>query len=318
MGNKYKQLTLTERYKIEAYDEMDFSARYIAKILGRSNKSVSQELKRCPKGQYCAEAAHKLGSHNRRNAKKFNKQTTRAKIVVDALLEFDLSPEQIAGRMKLEEYTYALGINAIYRMITNNGWRSRLPRKGKKYRKRSGSEAGVHLIPNRVDIDDRPDIVNENTELGHWEGDTVHGQNGYFVTLAERVSKTFLFMRVKRKDKGSVARAVKKLLKPFKKMCKTITFDNGGEFAGHGKIAKALGCSIFFAKPYHSWQRGLNENSNGLLRRYFPKGMEINGISTNRLKYVQFLINSRPRKALDYLSPLEFLTGERVSFMKKI
>jgi len=234
------------------------------------------------------------------------------------LLDFNLSPEQIAGRMALEGYKYALGTGAIYRMITANQWQKRLPRQGKAYRKRKAAEAGAHLIPDRIDIDMRPDIVDKNEELGHWEGDTVYGQDGYFVTLAERVSKTFLFMRVKRKDKKSVARAVKKLLKPFKSLCKTITFDNGGEFAGHAKMAKALKCKVYFAKPYHSWQRGLNENSNGLLRRYFPKGMEIGAVTAQRLAEVQLLINSRPRKALNYLSPLEILAGKRVSFMKKI
>ncbi len=108
------------------------------------------------------------------------------------------------------------------------------------------------------------------------------------------------------------------MMKPFKGLCKTITFDNGGEFAGHAKIAKHLNCDIYFAKPYHSWQRGLNENTNGLLRRFFPKGMAIGELAAKEIKQAEFLINSRPRKALNFLSPSEFLNGKCVSVIVTI
>ena len=122
-------------------------------------------------------------------------------------------------------------------------------------------------------------------------------------------------MKVKNKTKKLVSFAIKKLLKPYKKMCKTITFDNGGEFADHNTIAKALKCRIYFAKPNHSWQRGLSENTNGLLRRYYPKGMKIGGLSKYQIAQVQFTINMRPREAFNYLSPYEYLAGKRVPFM---
>jgi IS30 family transposase len=108
------------------------------------------------------------------------------------------------------------------------------------------------------------------------------------------------------------------MLKPFKHLCHTITFDNGGEFAGHQQIAKYLCCKVYFAKPYHSWQRGLNENTNGLLRRFFPKGMAIKLLPKKETEQAQLLINMRPRKALNYLSPIEFLTGKRVSLIAAI
>lgn len=155
-------------------------------------------------------------------------------------------------------------------------------------------------------------------EIGHWEGDTVYGQDGYFVTLVERVSKAFLTKRVKNKKKETVSRAILQLLKPYKSMVKTITFDNGGEFADHQRIAKVMKCEIYFAKPYHSWQRGLNENTNGLLRRYCPKGKKISQFTEQQIKLMQSMINIRPRKTLNYLNPCEFLMGKRVSLMLEI
>ncbi len=315
MGTLYNQLTLDERYQIQALNKLSFSAREIARRLNRSNKTISKELRRSPTGTYCAKAAHHNADLTKRTATKKHKRTADIIQLIDWLLGFDMTPEQIAGRMKLEEFTQSVSRQSIYRYIAFKQWRHRLPRKGKRYRQRKGAEAGVHLIPDRVDIDERPIIVNENSEVGHWEGDTVYGQDGYFVTLVERVSKVFLTMKVKNKTKKLVSLAIRKLLKPYKKMCHTITFDNGGEFADHKAIARALKCKIYFAKPYHSWQRGLNENTNGLLRRYYPKGVKIGALSKQQVAQVQFTINMRPRKALNYLSPYEFLAGKRVSLM---
>ena len=193
-----------------------------------------------------------------------------------------------------------------------------LARKGKPYKQRQGVEAGAHLIPERIDMSERPAHVDENIEFGHWEGDTVYGQDGYLVTLVERRSKFLLTCRVKRKTKAEVTKAVNNLLKPFKESCKTITFDNGGEFAGHKKISRYLKCAIYFAKPYHSWQRGLNENTHGLLRRFFPKGMKIGALPESEIKEAALLINARPRKALNYLNPYEFITNRRVSLIAGI
>lgn len=318
MGNPYNQLTLAERYQIQAYRELGFSAREMGRRLKRSNKTVSHELHRCGRGVYCAETAHHDATRKRQCAPKYTKFTDRLRRNLDWFLRLNMTPEQIAGRMQLEYFAEAVSRQTLYRWIAHLQWRSRLPRKGKTYRKRAAQEAGVRLIPNRVDIDQRPAIVAENSEIGHWEGDTVYGQDGYFVTLVERVSKVFLCMRVQNKTKKAVGKAIKKLLKPYRSLCKTITFDNGGEFAGHEKVAKVLKCTIYFAKPYHSWQRGLNENTNGLLRRYFPKGMAIAALPAQVIRDAVFRINTRPRKTLNYLSPYELLTGKRVSLMLSI
>ena len=315
MGTHYNQLTLNERYQIQALNELGNSARQIAARLKRSNKTISEELKRGAQPTYQADKAHQLSAKKRARSHKFHKRCDGLISKIDLLLDFGFTPEQIAGRLQLEDVPYAVSTQTIYRIVHQQNWQARLPRKGKPYRHRTASTAGAHLIPNRVDIDQRPSVVDEKSEIDHWEGDTVHGQDGYFVTLVERAIKTFLYARVKRKTKRAVGRAVARLLMPYKGLCHTITFDNGGEFADHEKIAERLGCRIYFAKPYHSWQRGLNENTNGLLRRYFPKKTKIQNVSKLRLEEIQLLINCRPRKTLQYWTPLEVLTGERVSLI---
>lgn len=318
MGNPYNQLTQNERYQIQVLFERQCSARKIAKQLKRSNATISRELKRCSSSAYCAEFAERNSQHRRRTANKHRRFNDEHQSNLDWLLTQDFSPEQIAGRMKQEGLQALVSTSTLYRWIERLRWRHRLARKGRRYRKRNPASAGVRLIPNRVDIDERPAIVDANTEVGHWEGDTVHGQNGYLITLVERVTKTLLSVRVRRKTKKAVCRAIVRLLKPYRHLCHTLTFDNGGEFADHAVITKAIGCKVYFAKPYHSWQRGLNENTNGLLRRYYPKGTDISKVSLKAIREAVFKINIRPRKALNYLSPYELLTGQRVSLMMTI
>jgi IS30 family transposase len=318
MDNRYKQLTLKERYHIEVLSKLGFSARKIAIKIGRGNKTVSHELTRCSDNAYSAEIANKQAEHKRRFAAKLTRCTESLKQSVYDSLILGFSPEQIAGRMIFETVLGAVSCNTIYRLVKRELWCKQLARKGKPYKIRKGVEAGAKLIPGRVDISERPKEVDDKVEVGHWEADTVHGKDGYFVTLVERVSKAFLIRRVPNKSKKAVTIAMKKMLKPFKSICKTITFDNGGEFADHQKLSKYIKCDTYFAKPYHSWQRGLSENSNGLLRRYFPKGMAIGALSEKEIKQVEFLINIRPRKALNYMSPYEFLTGKRVSLIAEI
>ena len=275
MNNQYKQLTLKERYQIEALSKLGYSARHIAKELKRSNKTISNELSRHPSSDYCAEQADQHAKEKRTYSRKHHRCTDAIKKKVYESLLVGMTPEQIAGRMRKESVPGSICYNTIYKLIRQENWSHLLARKGKKYKQRKGVEAGAKLIPGRVDIEQRPAHVDDKIEIGHWEGDTVYGQDGYLVTLVERVSKLLLTCRVKNKSKKLVTRAINKMLKPFKERCHSITFDNGGEFADHTKIKQKIKCDIYFAKPYQSWQRGLNENTNGLLRRFFPKGMKI-------------------------------------------
>ena len=177
----------------------------------------------------------------------------------------------------------------------------------KKYKKRYGSNDRRGFIPNRKSIDERPGIVNEKSRIGDWEGDTVIGKNhkGALVTLVERKTKFTLVAYVANKTAENVTQAMIALLAPHVEKVHTITVDNGKEFAYHEQITKKLNSQVYFAHPYHSWERGLNENTNGLIRQYVPKKSEINTTTQNQLGTIMNKLNFRPRKSLNFDSPAD-------------
>ncbi|MCP3669832.1 MAG: IS30 family transposase, partial [Gammaproteobacteria bacterium] len=179
----------------------------------------------------------------------------------------------------------------------------------KTYRKRYGSAHPRNRsgIPNRTDIDDRLEVVNTRERVGDWEADTMIGKShkGVFVTLDERKSKLRLALPVSSKKARDVTDAMLSLFGPVKHFVNTITFDNGKEFAYHEEIAKTIQCDTYFAKPYHSWERGQNENANGLLRQYFPKSMELIDVTKKQVLDAVHKLNSRPRKCLGFKTPYE-------------
>jgi transposase, IS30 family len=154
-----------------------------------------------------------------------------------------------------------------------------------------------------VDIDQRPAAVDARSRIGDWEADLVCGTeaSGYLVTLLERISRRVLIGYTKTKFADQVTAEILRL--PKNSIVETLTFDNGKEFAGHEQIATKLGCKCFFAKPYHSWERGANENTNGLIRQYFPKKISFTKITANEIAFVQHRLNTRPRKCLDFKPP---------------
>jgi len=176
---------------------------------------------------------------------------------------------------------------------------------GKKRRKRYGKQDWRGRIPGRVGIEERPVIVEKKRRFGDWEADLVSGarHRGYLVTLVERKSKFTLIGHVARKTAEAVSSEIIRLLASVEKAVQTITYDNGREFSGHRDINTALGCTSYFARPYHSWERGLNENTNGLIRQYFPKQADLRAVSRKALRFVQNRLNHRPRKTLDYATP---------------
>ena len=221
------------------------------------------------------------------------------------------SPEQISGWLKKEGRPF-VSPERIYQHIwkdkRNGGslWRS-LRHNGKKYNKRKGKNSGRGLIPGRVDISERPAIAAEKSRIGDWEGDTVigRGQKGAILTHVDRKSKYTKLAILPDKSSASVQSACDASLLPIAHKIETITYDNGKEFAGHAKIAATLEAQIYFAKPYHSWERGLNEHTNGLLRQYFPKGSDFSTLTSAEVQRVEDKLNSRPRKALGYKTPSE-------------
>ena len=173
-------------------------------------------------------------------------------------------------------------------------------------------------IPNRRSIDLRSPAVELRTRVGHWEADTVISKDhkGVLVTLAERKSRFSLIRRVSSKHAQPVGNAVIELLRPHRKHCHTLTFDNGKEFAQHEFMARCLQAKVYFAHPYCSWERGLNENMNGLIRQYFPKGTNFNNVSDDEVNDVVYKLNHRPRKCLNYRTPHEVFYGLNIKPLK--
>lgn len=184
-----------------------------------------------------------------------------------------------------------------------------LPRFGKKRWKggKRNKKAGVKLIPNRVDISERPPVVDYRTRIGDWEGDTVHGQNAHLVTLVDRTSRFTLAKRVLRKTKEEVADAMLALFKKVSSV-RTVTLDNGGEFADHVRVSRETGAQVYFTKPYASWQRGTNENTNSRIRRFWHKKFDMATLTEGEIEDRIFLLNLTPRKVLGGLTPLEALS----------
>lgn len=227
----------------------------------------------------------------------------------------DWSPEQVSGYFKLHNIA-DISTQTIYAFIEKdrrNGGKlcKHLRRAMRKRKKHYGSSNSRGQIRNRKMIDERPKIVDEKSRIGDWEVDTVIGKNhkGIIVTIVERKSKFMIAHPVPNKTESEVTTVIINSLEPYKKNVHTITGDNGKEFAGHEKIAKKLDAEFFFAHPYSSWERGLNENSNGLLRQYYPKKTGLRRLDKTTIGPVLEKINNRPRKTLGYATPKEVFFG---------
>lgn len=319
----YQQLTQELRYQIFAYRKAGMSLRDISQEIGVHFSTISRELRRNATSEgYAPQIAHKLCSNRRKSAWKANKRTSATDEIIRDSLILGWSPEAISQRLKLElQSSEQLCHTTIYRRISEDQLQGgqlycKLPRFGKR-RWRGGKrnkKAGVRLIPNRIDISERPAVVEKRERLGDWEGDTVHGQNAHLVTLVERKSRFTLARRILRKTKENVADAILELLGKVSSVL-TITLDNGGEFADHERISKATGAKMYFAKPYASWQRGTNENTNGRIRRYWPKKFDMATLTDEEIDNRILLLNLTPRKVLNGLTPLEAFIGRRVALI---
>jgi transposase, IS30 family len=308
----YKHLTQEERYQIHALKRQGVSFGCIAAELGRSRSTISRELQRNTgaKGYRPAQAHDKAlaRQRERRNAQHFSSSQW---IDVEALLRLSLSPEQVSGRLRLEQ-ALCISTESIYQRAyrdkAQGGDLVSYLRCQKVRRKRyaSGQERRG-MLAHRIGIEQRPAVVDRRSRIGDWEGDTVigSGRKGALVTLVERKSRYTLACQVASCHSTGVTEAVIALLRPHKSQCHTLTFDNGKEFAQHAFMAQCLQASVYFADPYCSWQRGLNENHNGLLRQYFPKKTNFLNVSQHEVDDAVYLLNHRPRKCLGYRTPHE-------------
>ena len=302
----YKQLTEGQRYQIQAYLSQHLSYREIGRRLNVSHSSISRELKRHTiNGTYEPNVAQRRAQNRRHHAAK--SQISQKTIdYVEFGLSLKWSPEQISGVSGL------IGLPVSHEWIYGYVQRNKrqggklykhLRHNGRRYRK--GSRVKRVIIPNRVGIEERPEIVDTKQRFGDWEVDTVLGKQGTgaIVSLVERKSKMYLIRKVPKKSAEDVGRAVGAMLWCYRRHVHTITADNGTEFCAHESIAQKLKADVYFANPYASWERGLNENFNGLLRQYIPKGTDLRTVTDKEIAKIQRSLNHRPRKCLGYRQP---------------
>jgi len=306
-----QQLTLAQRYKISAYLQAKISKSRIAMFIDVHRSTVYRELKRnSVNGKYHPEKAHLKDMVRKRQAKP-RKISDQAWSLVETLLKLDYSPEQISGFLNRTD-VYSISHEWIYQYVladkASGGdlWQH-LRWSHKKRRKRYGKQDRRGVIPDRVSIEKRPVVVDQKIRIGDWEIDTATGRKhkGVIIVAVERKSKLTLIEWSPQKKADLVAGAIIRMLKPYMDHVKTITVDNGKEFSFHKKIAKALRANVYFAHPYSAWERGLNENTIGLIRQYFPKNMSLESIDPMQVAFVQNRLNIRPRKTMNYRSPNE-------------
>ena len=310
---KYTQLTQEQRYQIQALLKMGHSQTKIADALGVHKSTISRELQRNHgKRGYRPKQAHQFALQRRKRAQK--RITADIWALVEARLRQDWSPEQIAGRFK--EAGLAISHEHIYQYIYADKrvggdlWKHL--RCQKKRRKRVGSYDRRGKIPNRKSIEQRPEVVEQRTRLGDWEVDLMvgKGHQGVLVTLTERKSRFTLLRRVANKQTQLVSQAILELLQWVSSL-ESITADNGKEFAAHQHISQTLAVDFYFAHPYSSWERGTNENTNGLIRQYLPKSRSLKNLSFQEETMIMDRLNLRPRKCLDFRTPYEVFFGHQ-------
>ena len=315
---KYTQLTLSKRYHISTLNKQGYSQKYIAQEVDVHPSTISRELRRnrdMLRG-YNAEIAQIKSTKVEMQKKKRFSLTKTIQKYIRAKLKQDWSPEQISGRMKLDTGVSVVH-ETIYRYIYSNkanGGKlyTYLRHKNKKYHCRSNDYRSRGTIIDRVMIDKRPQIVEKKSRIGDWEIDTVVGKDhkGFLVTVVDRKSKFTLIKNVVSKHAQVVTEALIEMITPLKGITHTITSDNGKEFAHHKEVAAALDTDFYFANPYHSWERGLNEHTNGLIRQYLPKKSVFIGVSKEEIIMIQNRLNHRPRKVLNYKTPYEVFFSE--------
>jgi len=313
----YHQLTQIQRYQIYVLQKTKHSQTEIAKVIGVHKSSVSRELKRNRgKRGYRPQQAHEKALERR--VKAVAQITVEVWETVEALLQQDWSPEQISGRLAKEQ-GICISHEWIYQHILSDkqtgGTLYKHLRCQKKRRKRYGAYDRRGQLPNCRSIEERPAIVNARKRLGDWEVDSILGSKhrDVMVTLTERRSRFVLVSKLKERTAQAVQSQICTLLLPMQDKVHTMTSDHGKEFAYHEQIAETLDLKFYFAHPYAAWERGTNENTNGLLRQYFPKKSDFTLVSNKEVHLVVSKLNSRPRKSLRFKTPFEVLFNTTVA-----
>ena len=327
---RYTRLGLAEREEVSRQLAAGQSLRSIARTLGRAPSSLSREVRRRGGSRitYRAEAAHHEAEASAHQARRPRKLVTNPRLwtYVHTQMAQRWSPEQIAQRLVAEypddmamrvshesiyAYLYVLPRGELKRELL------RYLRQRHRRRKRQGATQDRRgRIPNMISIEERPAEVADRTIPGHWEGDLVMGgRNASAIgTLVERTSRTTLLVPLRTKDATSVRRAFARTIRTLpKQMARSLTYDQGREMSEHALFTQETRVRVFFAHPHSPWERGTNENTNGLIRQFFPKGTDFSKVSRREIKHVQDLLNGRPRKVLNWRTPSEVFHDHRVA-----
>ena len=314
MPKGYHHLTRDQRCQLHVLNSSGKSTDDTAEVLGVHRSTLYRELghNKGRKG-YSYQQAHKNALEGKKtSAGNRRKMTVEMKVIIESKLRLQWSPEQISGWTKRHYGNKAVSHETIYRHV----WKDKrqggdlykdLRHHGKKYNKRGSGKAGRGCIPGRIDIAERPAIVEQKSRLGDWEIDTIIGKEhkGAVVSMVERHSKLTLLVQVPRKTAQEVEEALTSKLGEVADCVLTITADNGKEFANHNGVTAKLGAIVYFARPYHSWERGLNEHTNGLVRQYLPKCQRLDEVTQEVVEEIEKLLNNRPRKVLQFRTPIE-------------
>ncbi len=313
-----KHLTQQQRYHIEAYKKAGYGNSEIARDLGVHPTTIGRELKRnsSPIHQrYGAKVAQEISSLRKSvNSKANKKLKNRLEELVLKYIKMDWSPEQVSATLT-NKHNLSLSFVRIYQYVETDRQRggnlhTHLRFYGKKRRAKYGSKHKGR-IKERVSISQRPEIIDEKTRIGDFEIDTIigKGKQGAITTIVDRASAFVKISIPTTKRAEDIENETVRLLLPHKEITHTITSDNGLEFANHKSIAGTLDCDYYFCHPYSSWERGLNEYTNGLIRQYFPKGSSFADITPERIQEVEDKLNHRPRKTLGWRTPHEVFYG---------
>lgn len=306
-------ITDEQRCTIERMKKAGYQQQHIAQAIGKSASTVSRELRRnCDgrSGSYTADLAGRKSARRKKDKPKAVRFTAAMRSEVERQLARKLSPEQIVGVARREGRDM-VSHERIYQHIWQDKKRGgqlheHLRTCGKRYRKRGAAKDRRGIIAGRVDIEQRPAVVEKRERFGDLEMDTIIGRKhkGAILTINDRASGMLLMRKVPRKESALVAKAAIDALRLWRPLLHTATSDNGKEFADHQLIARKLQLDFFFAKPYHSWERGSNENLNGLIRQYIPKQTDFDTLTDEYIQYIQDQINSRPRKRFNFDTPI--------------
>lgn len=316
---RYTQLTSEERYMISALRKQGIHTSAIARNLGRHRSTISREVRRNAAkwdGRYRPSKAVERTRGRRVRSRKKSQFGPDDWAQVETLLRQKLSPDQVSGHLRAKRIL-SISHETIYRYV----WRDRsaggrlyrhLRQANKKRRKWYRSKDSRGQLPGKRKISERPTVVEGRRQLGHWEIDTVMGKYGTkpcIVTLVERKSGYLLIGKLKARTTEEANRSTLELIRRRDGWFKTITADNGTEFHGYQAVEDQTQTKYYFATPYHSWERGTNENTNGLIRQYLPKGTSMVRLTQQRCDEIADQLNSRPRKRHDYNTPAEVLNG---------